>query len=117
MNILEKKMALIDFVFPKLRTPKTCLHKCRKSPVPEDPLRSKMVDVHKRYCILIRSTFLIFIDHFQVNLVRKSPPYLDEKPSDCFLTHWRPMESILFLVETYERYQFRCNYLTNKNIF
>ena len=39
----EKKMTLIDFVFPKLRTPKTWLDKCPKSPVSEDPSKSNIV--------------------------------------------------------------------------
>ena len=32
----EKKMTLIEFVFPKLQTPKTWSEKCRESPVSED---------------------------------------------------------------------------------
>ena len=42
MNILVKKMTLIDFVFPKLRTVKTWLDKCLKSNVSEDPLKSSI---------------------------------------------------------------------------
>ena len=34
---LKKKMTLIDLVFSKLRTPKTWLDKCLRSPVSEDP--------------------------------------------------------------------------------
>ena len=37
-------MTLIDFVFPKLRTPKTWLDKCLKKPISEDPSESKMVN-------------------------------------------------------------------------
>ena len=40
----EKKMTLIDFVFLKLRAPKTWLDKCLKSPVSEDPSRNNMVN-------------------------------------------------------------------------
>ena len=40
----EKKMALIDFVFPKLRSLKTWLGKCLKSNVSEDTLKSNMVN-------------------------------------------------------------------------
>ena len=36
-------MALTEFVFPKLWTPKTWLDKCLKSPVLEDDLTSNMV--------------------------------------------------------------------------
>ena len=44
----HKKMTLIDFVISKLRTPKTRSDKCLKSPVPEDPSASNMVNVPKR---------------------------------------------------------------------
>ena len=37
-------MTLIDFVFSKLRTPKTWLDKCLRSHVSEDPQRSNMVN-------------------------------------------------------------------------
>ena len=37
-------MTLIDFVFPKLRTPKTWLDKCPKRPVSEDPSTSNMIN-------------------------------------------------------------------------
>ena len=38
-------MNLIDFIFPKLRTWKTCSDKCLKSPVSKDPSRSNMINV------------------------------------------------------------------------
>ena len=47
LNVLKKKITLIDFVFLKLRTPKTWLDKCLKSPVLEDPSTSNMVDIPK----------------------------------------------------------------------
>ena len=37
-------MTLIDFVFPKLRTPKKLLDKCLKSPISENPSTSNMVN-------------------------------------------------------------------------
>ena len=43
----EKKMTLLAFIFRTLRTPKTRLDKCLKSPVSEDPSRSNMADVRK----------------------------------------------------------------------
>ena len=42
-----KKMTLIAFVFPKLRTPKLWLDNSIKSPVSEDPRTSNMGDVRK----------------------------------------------------------------------
>ena len=43
----EKKMTLIDFDFPKLRTPETWSDKCLKSPVSDIPSTSNMVNVPK----------------------------------------------------------------------
>ena len=40
----EKKMTLIDFVFPKLWAPKTLLDKCLKSPCSENPSSSNTVN-------------------------------------------------------------------------
>ena len=40
-------MTLIDFVFPKLRTPKTWSDKCLKRPNSEDLSTSGMVNVPK----------------------------------------------------------------------
>ena len=44
----EKKMTLIDFDFPKLRTPETWSDKCLKSPVSDIPSTSNMVNVTKQ---------------------------------------------------------------------
>ena len=60
-------MTLIDFVFPKLRLPKTLSDKCLKSPVSEDPSTSNVVSVPKHCSNLHHSTFIRFIDHCQVN--------------------------------------------------
>ena len=47
LKFFNQKMTLKVFVFPKLRTVKTWLEKCLKSPVLEDPLTSNMVNVPK----------------------------------------------------------------------
>ena len=96
----EKKMTPRDFVFPKLRTPKTWSDKCLKSPLSDDPLTSNMVNVPKHCSNLHHSIFIIFIDHCQVNWVGKRLSYWHAKSWDCLLTHWLPMKSILFLIET-----------------
>ena len=96
----EKKMTRIAFVFRKLRTPKTKLDKCLKSKVSEDPSTSNMADVPKHCWNLHHSIFLWFIDPCQVNWVRKSPSYWHAKSWDSLLTHWLPMKSILFFIET-----------------
>ena len=96
----EKKMTLIDFVFSKLRTPKTESDKCLKSAVSEDPSTSNMVNVPKHRWNLRHSTFMKFIDYFQVNWVGKGLFYWHARSWYCLLTHWLQMKSILFLIET-----------------
>ena len=54
----------------KLR--KTWLDTSLKSPVSEDPLRNNMVNGPKNCWNQLDSTFIIFIDHFEDNLDRKS---------------------------------------------
>ena len=96
----EKKMTLIDFVFSKLRTPKTESDKCLKSAVSEDPSTSKMVKVPKDCWNLHHSTFMKFIDYFQVSWVGKGLFYSHARSWYCLLTHWLQMKGILFLIET-----------------
>ena len=68
-------MTITAFVFSKLRTLKTWLDKCLKSPVSEDPSTSNMVNVRKHYWNLHHSTFIIFLRHWPGNFVRKSLSY------------------------------------------
>ena len=96
----EKKMTLIAFVFPRLRTPKTWLGKYLTSLISEDPSTSNIVNVPKHCWNVHQCTFIIFIDHCQVNWVGKSLSYWHSKSWDCFLIHWLPLKSILFLIET-----------------
>ena len=113
----EKKMNLVAFVFPKLRTLKTWLGKCLRSPVSEDISKSNMVNVPKLCWYLHHSTFIIFMGNWQRNCVRKSLSYSHAKSWDCLFPHWLPMKIILLLIETTKGYQLRCNYLRNKKIF
>ena len=117
LNVLTKKTALIDFVFPKLWTPETWSDKGLKSPISENPSRSNMVNVTKHCRNLYHTTFMIFIDPCQVNWVGKRLSYWHANSWDCLLTHWLLMKSILFLIGTIQRYQFICNYLRNKKSF
>ena len=110
-------MALIYFVFPKVRTPKTQSYKCLESPISDDPSTSNMVNVENHCTNLHHSTFIIFNDHSQVNWVGKSLSYWHAKSWCCLLTHWLPMKSIQFLIETIWRYQFRCNDLRKTKTF
>ena len=95
-----KKMTLIAFVFPKLRTLNTWLDKCIKSLVSEDPSTNNMVNVPKRCWNQHHITFIISTDHCQDNWFVKSLCYWNAKSWDSLLTHWLPMKSILFLKET-----------------
>ena len=60
-------MTLTEFVFPKLRPPKTWSDKCLKSPLSEDPLKSNMVNAPNHCCNLHHSIFTIFVDHWKVS--------------------------------------------------
>ena len=96
----EKNITLRYFVFSKLRTPKTWSDKCLKYPISEDPSTSNMVNVPKDSWNVHHTTFIILIDHCQVNWVGKSLSYSHAESWDCFLTYWLQMKSILFLIET-----------------
>ena len=100
LNVLKKKITLIAFVFPILRTLKTWLDKCLKSPLSEEPSTSNMGNSSKHCPNLDHSTFILFMDHRQVNWVGKSLSYWHQKSGDCLLTHRLPMKCILFLIET-----------------
>ena len=60
-------MTLIDFLFSKLQPPITWSYKSLKSIVSEYPSTSNMVNVTKHCRNLSLNTFIIFIDHYQVN--------------------------------------------------
>ena len=96
----EKKITLIDFVFPKLRTPKAWLDKSVKRPFSEDRCTRSMVTRPKHCWNMHQSNFIIFFYLCQGNLVVKSRSYWHVKSWDCFLTHWLLMTSILFFIGT-----------------
>ena len=106
-----------SFCISEIRTLKTCLDKCRKRLVSEDPSTSNMVNVPKHCWNVHYSTLMIFIVHCLGNWVGKSLSYWHAKSWDWLLTHWLPMKSILFFIGTISRYQFICNYLWNKKLF
>ena len=94
---MNKKMTLTAFVFPKLRTLKTWVDQCLKSPISEDASTRNRVNVPKHCWNLHHSIFIMFIGHWKRNYVRKSLSYWHAKSKDCLWTHWLPMKSILFL--------------------
>ena len=96
---------------------KTWLDKCLKTPVSDYPSTSNTVNGLKHCSNLNGSNFTISIGHFETNSVRKSLCWFYAKYSDCFLTHWLPMTSIFFLIETSYCNIFRCIYLRNKKLF
>ena len=97
---LKSRSNFKHFFFSKLQTLKTWSDKCLKSPVSEDPSTSSMVNVPSHFWNLRQSTFVIFIDQCQGSWVGKIFNYWHAKSWDCLLTHWLPMKSILFLIET-----------------
>ena len=99
LKYFKKKMTLIDFVFRKLRPPKTWSDKCVKCPVLGDLSTSNMMNVPKHCWDLNHSIFVRSIDHCQVNWLLKRLSHWHAKSFDCFLTHLLPMKSILFLIE------------------
>ena len=96
---------------------KTWLDDFLKTLISEDPLTSNMGNGLKHCWNHKGSTFTIFIDYCERYWVGKSLFQWYKKYSDCFLTHWLPITSILFLIETVYCKIFRYNYLRNKNIF
>ena len=100
LKYFEKKMTLIDFVFPKLRSPKSWSDKCLKSSVSKYPSTSNMINVLMHCWNLHQCTFLLFIDHWKVNWVGKRLCYWHAKSWDCLWTHLPRTKCILFLVET-----------------
>ena len=63
----QKNVSLIDIVFLKLQTSKTCLDKYLKSRVSDDHSRSNMVNVPKHCGNLHHSTFIIYTNQCQGN--------------------------------------------------
>ena len=68
-------MTLIDFVFPKLRTPETWSDKSLKSIFSDDPSTNNMVNVAKHCWNHHQCTFVLLIVHWKVNWVGKSLCY------------------------------------------
>ena len=63
------------------------------------------------------SNFIMFLNHSDRNWVIKCLSLCYLKSYDCFLRHWLPMTSILFLIRRVYWNQFACNYLRNKTLF
>ena len=96
---------------------KRWLDKCLKTIVSEDRSTSNMVNGPKHCWNLNGSTFTIFIDPCERNSDWKSLSYWYAKSQDCLLTHWLPIRSIDFWIETIFSNILRCNYLRNKKCF
>ena len=99
MNISEENMTLINFVFPKLQTPKTWFDKCLKSPLSKEPSTSNMGNWPEYSWNLNRSKIIRFIDHCQGNCVGKSFSNWQAESWDWLLTYMLLMTSILLLIE------------------
>ena len=96
------------------RLRKTWLDKCLKSDISEDPSTSNIVNSPRHCWSLNGSTFTKFFDHSEDNSVDKSLSEWYAKSQDCFVTHWLPATSILFLIDTIYCKIFRCHYLRKK---
>ena len=96
----KRKMALTAFVVQILRTLKTWLGKCLKSPISEEPPRTNVVNVPKHCWNLHHSIFIRFTDYCRVMWVGKNLCYWHGKSWDCFSTHCLPMKCILFFKGT-----------------
>ena len=96
---------------------KTCLDKCLKSPLSEDPSRSNMVNRSKHCSNLNDSTFTIFIDPSEGNSGLKSISERYAKSQNSLLTHSLLTISFLFLTEAIYCSIFKCNYLRNEKLF
>ena len=83
-----KKMTLIDFVFPKLRTPKSWLDKYLKRPASEDASTSNMVNRPERCWNLYQGTSIRFIYQCEGILFVKSPSCWHARSWNCLLTHF-----------------------------
>ena len=70
-----------------------------------------MVSGPKHYWNLNDSAFTIFADRCERNSGWKCLPELYANSSDCLLTHWVPIISILLLTEAIYCNILRCNYL------
>ena len=103
--------------FLNLRTPKNVVRYMSKKSLSDDPSTSNMVNGPKHCWNLNDSTFTIFIDRCEENHALKIFCDWYWKSSDCLLTHWLPMTSILFLTEAIYCNIFRCNYLRNEKNF
>ena len=67
----QKKRTFIAYIIPKLPTTKTCLDKCLKAPVSENPLTGDMVSGQKHGFNINQSAFIILSDHCEGNGVAK----------------------------------------------
>ena len=103
-------MTLIADVYPKLRTQKNLVRSMSK----KSRFKGSFGKQHgKRTQTLLKFTWQ-HIYHIYWSLCRilsyKKSLLVICKSQVCFLTHWVSMASILFLIETNQRNQFRCKY-------
>ena len=88
-----------------------------KADISEDAGTSNVVNRPKRCWSLKGSTFPKFVDHGEDNSVDESLSEWYAKSQDCLLTHWLPMTSILYLIDTIYCNISRFNYLKKKKTF
>ena len=94
----EKNMSLLAQVFLKLWLLKTCLLKCIKGLVSENPLAVNVLTSPKNCWKLQKSTSTKLSHHFERVWVRKGHFQLHPRFKDCLLTRWLPTAGILVVI-------------------
>ena len=92
--------------------------RCLKSPVSEEPSTSKTVNRRNNVEIWTNPPLpYLSVTMKAINSLGKSLSWWYAKYSDCLLTYWLPMTSILFLIGTIYCNIFRYHHRRNKNFF
>ena len=117
LNIFQKKMIVIAYLFSKLKTVKTWVDQSVKSVVSEHRLAVNILKGSKHLWNLRESVFIIFFDHSERKWLGKYLPYWTLKSWRCLLTHWLPMRSIPLGILGICRSLFKCKYLKNEKLF
>ena len=116
LNIFRKKTALQADVFLNLRTPKNVRYMSKNS-----CLRWPFEKEHGKWSEILLKFERQHLYHIYWSLGRqfswKIVSWWHDKCQDCFLTHWLPMASILFLTEGIFCDIFRCSYLGSAIIY
>ena len=93
------------------------LFKWKRGVLSENPLAVNALTSPKNSWNLQKRTFILIFHHIGQNWVTKSCFYSDLRFQDFLLTRWLPTSSIVIVIETLYRYQFKSNYLKSQKFF